>query len=556
LAAMPEVAPAEFGLYQLKADPGAMLRLAIGTSVTIATLMCIPDAFSLLPVIPDLVTWVVRMAGLWLTAVSIWFLGFLGILHLARLVGGPLILSKDGIKLWRFGKTMPWESIKALGTEEQAVFARAFWLKRPVLRLTIYTKKRDQKLSTHLVPSFTFRQQQFKSLVCHLSKQAFSHVPAGAHVLLFASTSELDTLKRMCERSHKARFLLSIAIAFGLVMFLGRKTVVNYAFNEGTRAFRKGDYATARERYQVVVRTDPVFPAGWDQLARCEFRLGDTTSAEKHWLRALQVKPDMVEAKLGLSFLQMERRQFQRARELIEQALRLNPVYAGAPARVNLTQLYLNLGRTGDAMELAARLAKEDPGNTRARCLLARAYLQLDQAGEAREVFGDIAEHSVDSTSLPFYTLVKAELAMAAGHDAQAEQLLEPLVQRYGQTVDALVDLAQVRIARGKYTDAEKLLARASAASPSNPWPLIVRAQLALQQKDRLGAEAMIAKALALRDQDARALAACARLSLELGLQKQALELARQAEAVEPRSPDAHLVLKSLERVGEPTPGE
>src|SRR5262249_35417297 len=154
----------------------------------------------------------------------------------------------------------------------------------------------------------------------------------------------------------------------------------------------------------------PVFPAAWDQLARSEFRLGDTANAEKHWLRALQVKPDMVEAKLGLSFLHMERRQFQRARELIEQALRLNPVYAGAPARVNLTQLYLNLGRTEHALAVAKQLIKEDPDNTRARCMLARGFIQLDRWGEARDVLGEIDEHTVDPTSLPFYTLAKAEL--------------------------------------------------------------------------------------------------------------------------------------------------
>lgn len=544
---MSDASPAGFGPYQLKADSGAMLRLALGSSITIATLMCLPDGISLLPVAPNLVTWAIRLAGLWLTAFVIWFLGFLGILRLARSVSGPLVLDKSGVKLWRFGKTIPWQSIKALGTDEQALFAKAFWLRPPVLRLTIYAKKKEHKLSTHLVPSFTFSPQQFKSLIRHVSRQAFGLAPDAAHVLMFASGDEQDTLKKLGERSHKARFGLSIVIALGLVVFLGRRTVVNYNFNEGTRAFRQADYATARDRYLIAARTDPAFAAAWDQLARCEFRLGNPAAAEKYWLRALQMKPDMVEAKLGLSFLCIERRQFDQARALIEQSMRLNPVYAAAAARINLAQLYMNLGRTQDAIAVAQRLLKEEPDSARASCMLARGHLQLGEIEQARAVLGAVSESTVDPPSMPFLTLVKSELDFAFGNVDEAEQLLEPLVGKYGQTPDALIALARTRMAKARYTEAEKLLADATAANARNPWPLIVSAQLALMKGDRKQSTTLLTRALDLHDEDVRADAACAKLSVKLGLTQQAVELAKRALAVEPRTVDALYVMKSVQ---------
>lgn len=538
---MPYANEARAPLYQLKAAPGAMTRLALGSSLTIGTLICLPDAFALLPVVPDVLTWAVRLCGLWLTAIILWFLGFLGLLCLARAAMGPVIISEAGVKLWRLGKTIGWSSIRALGTEEQKLFARLFWLKRPVLRLTLYTGGQSGKLKTQFLPSFIFSSRQFGALVRYICQRVTGTSPRSAHVLLFSSPADLDLLKQLCCRSQRARLLLSIVIAVGLTVFLGRKAVVNYNFNDGSRAFRQADYRTARQRYALATQLEPTFAAAWDQLARCEFRLGENQAAEIHWRKALALKPDLAEAKLGLSFLYMQRRQFGQARELIEQTVRLYPSHL--PARVNLACLYLYTGRTTEGVALGERLLAEEPDNLRVRCVLAQGYLRLGRLEQAANTMAAQDRRALEPTSRPFYNLVTAEIELVRGNLEAADRLLLPLAGQFPGTAEALVDMAELRIAQSRYAEAEKLLARARAASPGNPWPGITAARLARKKGKKEQCLEELSAVLALNDEDVRALAACARLYYDLGLKDKAAELARRSLAVEPATPDALFVM-------------
>lgn len=86
------------GTFKLESSPTALARLALGSSCTIATLLCVPDAFALVPNAPNFHTWAIRLAGLWLTAYILWFSGFLGALHFGRLFGGATVLGGNGLR--------------------------------------------------------------------------------------------------------------------------------------------------------------------------------------------------------------------------------------------------------------------------------------------------------------------------------------------------------------------------------------------------------------------------------------------------------------------------
>lgn len=107
----------------LQPNAEAMMSLALGSATTISTLMCIPDAIGIIPVVPDPATWAVRMLGLWLSACILWFLGFLTMLHFARFAGGGILINENGVKLSRFGKLIFWKNIKAITVEEQPMFS-------------------------------------------------------------------------------------------------------------------------------------------------------------------------------------------------------------------------------------------------------------------------------------------------------------------------------------------------------------------------------------------------------------------------------------------------
>src|SRR5437868_4392663 len=105
---MDEPAKTDWGPFRVQPHPRALARFALGSSCTIALLLCIPDAFGLLPVVANPGIWLLRMFGLFLSALLLWFLGFYSLLLITRFIGGGLNFNHDGLRLWRFGKRMKW----------------------------------------------------------------------------------------------------------------------------------------------------------------------------------------------------------------------------------------------------------------------------------------------------------------------------------------------------------------------------------------------------------------------------------------------------------------
>lgn len=323
--------------FRLGASAAAVGRLAAGSSITVATLMCIPDAISLSATSASAFAWAVRLVGTWLTTAILWFLGFWLMIVAMQQVGGSILLGDQGIRLWRAGKPVKWSDVVALTVEPQKMFAATFCLPGDTYRLTLYTRKPNAGLVPHNIPSFLFDPGQFRALVNYAAAEVFSHKPANVRVCLYSPDS-YESLKNAAYRSIKISRILSVIIAVGLIMFLGRRSMENYEFNLGSKAFRKADYATAAAHYRRAVEIDPVFAIAWDQLARSEFRTGKLQEAEQHWMCALKYRPDLIESKIGLSNIYMRRGEYERAKEILEHCLRLQPYHDAA--RLNLQVLH------------------------------------------------------------------------------------------------------------------------------------------------------------------------------------------------------------------------
>lgn len=514
----------QFGPYQVLPSPRAMFAFASGSACTIATLLCIPDAFALIPSAADPLTWFLRILGMWLSAFILWSFSFMGLLYFVRLLSGGILLDCEGLRLWRFGKRIAWGSIKAVGVEPQPVFSRLFCLKPVACRLTIYQEKpgsasllpegtagsqQQKKLVAHHIPSFQFLSCDFVSLFAHICRRSFHFLPDAANVLV-ARADERKLLKKTYERGRWQRLALSAFIALSLLSFLGRKAVLNYTFNLGNKDFRSENYLAAARNYQMSTAVDPFFAPAFDQLARSEFRLGRTAEAEEHWLRALARKPDMVESKLGLSNIYMQRRQFAKARKLLEQSIRLAPRYTAA--YMNLAELNLRLGRYPEAAKLAGMVLKQNEADARANGLLAQALLKLGDANEAAMVLEDARMRDGKVSSFPFVRLVSGEILTAQGRMEEAAGIFEELLGSTPSSLDVLLDLSRVRIAQGRIEEAQSLLARAAGLSRDDPWPLILQAQLALMLNDQDKARELLQTASGLPGQDAQSLASCGKL--------------------------------------------
>jgi len=353
--------PASPGLYLLRPNTGAMRRLALGSATTIATLMCIPDAVGIIPVVPDPFAWCIRILGLWLSAFILWAFGFIATLYFARFVGGGILISDKGIKFSRFGKVVEWQNIKALTVDAQPLFSLAFGLAGTARRLLVFEEKTDKtngkkKLAPHPVPSFQFSPEEFTSLFAYICENATHFVPHSTEIYLFAQ-EQTQFLRSSSERAATLRKVLSVIIAVGLVAFLVRKASLNYYFNQGTASFRHENYAAAIKDFKTATKIDQTFAAAWDQLARSEFRNGDSKQAEQHWQRALQMKPDLVEAKVGLSNILMSRGDFKKAELLLEQCAQLAP--HNCAVYLNQAVLFQKMGQIEKTKNLLKTICHE-----------------------------------------------------------------------------------------------------------------------------------------------------------------------------------------------------
>jgi len=505
------------GTYRLDLNPQALRRFALGSSLTIASLLCIPDGLAILPTSPDPIVWSLRMLGLWLTAYVLWSFGFLILLHIMRFVGGSILVRPDGIKLWRFGRLIEWGSIKALAVEPQLYFSRAFWLKPVAAKLTVYERKPHKesfRLIPHNIPSFQFTPAEFFSLFAFICHRSFVLCPDAAHVLI-SDLEYVPSLRKAYERSAKMKVLISAIITISLLAFLGRRAAVNYSFNSGNREFRQERYKAAEQHYRFATTVDPTFAMAWDRLARSEYRQSKTAAAEKHWHKALAMKPDLVESKIGLSNIHMLRREFGPARRLLTQAVRLDP--RNLAACINLADLNLRLGNFDEAIRLCELVLKQDPNNANAHCLMARGKLRLGKLKEAEELFTHalVSTRSVQSSS--FCKLVKAEIDLAAGRTKEASRAMHLLMAVSPHSQELLIDLIELALSQGNETEARTLVAEAKEHKPNDPWPFIYQAELELKSDNKDRARLEVDEAFQKPDQDMRSLKSCARLFNLLG---------------------------------------
>lgn len=447
-----------WGPYELRPSPQKMLFLTLGSSVAVATALVIPDAFAILPTAVTTQAWIMRVAGLWTNAYFLWAVGFLAILHLTRIVSGGIQLDSRGLKLWRLGKRIAWEDILATTISERKNFSRMLLISPGALELTLHVRKpgsEDGKVrfTVKKIPSFQYAPGEFASLIYYVGKFAFGVQPDAIGVYMF-KRADSDALLKASQEGRIKRLILSSVISCSLLLFLARNAATNYTFNMGNVYVRKANYRKGIEFYTMSTAINPFFPPAWDRLARCNLRNGDPDSALENWQHALHVKPDFVESKLGVSSIYMRRWQLAEAEELIRQAVRLAPKEEAV--YLNLSQLLSLQGKHREAIKILEQVIRQKLGREQAACLLAQCYLRVGEVDTASKILLD-PKLKPDPQTMPFYSLVCAELDMAQGNLQSADQRLQKLFKG-DRHVDLLLDQAKLRCEQGDLVSCERLL--------------------------------------------------------------------------------------------------
>jgi hypothetical protein len=159
----------------------------------------------------------------------------------------------------------------------------------------------------------------------------------------------------------------------------------------------RGDFFVHRKRMEAArplleqgVELGPEISATHEALGFYDFRNGDFAAADEQMSKAISLgstsfMPFYCEGVLLLRDLSETEATTQKARESLENAARLNPMYA--PTFEALTQVYSRLAETqGKALEAAEIAVKLDPESRSYKANLAYVLLNNARAADARVV--------------------------------------------------------------------------------------------------------------------------------------------------------------------------
>ncbi|HEY9772855.1 MAG TPA: tetratricopeptide repeat protein [Planktothrix sp.] len=540
-----------------KPNPGALAELAISTSVVIATVLAIPDAFSLIPNSTSLVSWALRLMGVWIAAAVIWFISFLIILHVVRLIVSGIQISDEGIKLWRFAKLVRWSEVDSMGVERQVFFSKVFRLSSIARRLTIFQRKKARdgsyRLVPHYLPSFYFSQDEFRDLCLTAYERCFRCRPDGID-LFMSGKAGLPGLQKMFGTLTWQRMALSVVIALGLTFWLSKKAMVLYSYNSGNHAMAYATVPEARDLYKRATEADPTYAPAWFNLANTEYLLGDAKDAEDHWQRAIQLKPDFVEPRISLAHLAIQRRQYDKARDYIDHALMLNTL--NPQALLNRAELEMNVGDLRGAMQdarIVLAVPQDSLGATEigAACVLARAKLRYGKPLEAQSILRHLPPVDPRLASQDFNMtrrlIIGAQIALALNQRSEAEKYFRrALAQKALDNMlrfEALLGLAELQVDQRKFDDADKTLHVAQEIVPQSPWPPLLLAQMELNKGHRRNALTLARQSVKQPGEDSVALVQAGNILLELGQPAEARICAQRALVEEPDSENAKNLL-------------
>lgn len=391
--------------YLLSFNLGAMCRLALGTAILVSSVLSIPDTIAILPSTHDPSALTIRVAGMWLTVFVQWFLSFLGILHIAALANRGIIVGPVGIKLSRFSKLIPWSDVIGIGSDARSLISKLTFRKESAVQLHLFVKH-GQTVKAHNLDSLLFAQPEFVSLAEVICASSFGFIPSSGQVVLaHKQPSDIIAAYKKCAAKSK---LLTAYIAVMLMLFTGRGAARNYFYNQAAQSFNRADYSGCKRLCELSLKIENTYPYAWDRLARSEFRMRDTLNAEQHWNKALQMKPDMVSAKVGLSNICIQRKEFYKAKSLLQSALRLEP--RDVSVHLNMGYVSLQLGDKTDALKYFDKALRLAPDNSTVKLLSAQAYLETGLITTAKSLMSGLNSEDVEPHYRAAFKRVQREL--------------------------------------------------------------------------------------------------------------------------------------------------
>ncbi len=232
--------------------------------------------------------------------------------------------------------------------------------------------------------------------------------------------------------------------------------------NLASLQIEQGRIAEAKSQLAKALAEMPDFPAALISsglIAELENRQQDALAAYR---RSSELQPNGP-AVVNLSRLLLGARQFGEAEELVQSALRVDPM--NRSLRNNLAALYADTGRTDAAREIVATLLAEDPDDGAMAMHMGVLLARSGRPAEAQEYLDRVIK--TDSSNATAY-YARAGTLLARGLRGQAADDLARAVALAPNDVNACAELAALLVEQDKPAEAIELLERAHRVDPGD----------------------------------------------------------------------------------------
>ena len=233
----------------------------------------------------------------------------------------------------------------------------------------------------------------------------------------------------------------------------------------GAEALARGDLETADARLSLALEYSPRFVEALVNQGLVELQRGNFDRARELFTRARRLNQDVAQPHHALGVLAERQARPDEASRHYYEALAVDPGFE--PARANLARLLFDAGMLEEALVQLKRLVEVAPDSAQAQAGLAETLLRLGRIEEAESVTRQAAARHPEAEEL---VVLRARALLRRGDVTQAIELLLPL--SYGRddvAASALSWLATAELLRHEPRRAVGAAERALALDPDSP---------------------------------------------------------------------------------------
>jgi len=229
---------------------------------------------------------------------------------------------------------------------------------------------------------------------------------------------------------------------------------VEILYNLGQVYLRAGDYTQAELVLNRVLKLKPDSPETLYLLAQADQDQGRSVDALDLLVRAHKLAPENADIIFLLARVSMTQNYFEDAIPLLESGLRIAP--KRADLRAALGESYFMSGKAEKAIDEFQALVELDP-SARSYAFLGLSYRHLGRFDEAKKYFEAGLKQDPRNASCLFNM---GYIEERQGNHAKAEVLLQEALRSKPDHAEAMLELANLRIASKRLPDAADLLRR------------------------------------------------------------------------------------------------